>query len=106
MTKAEREWCDAITQIGCVACIVSTGIFGTPGAVHHLKSGGRRVDHLHTICLCDPGHHQNPPAGSGKIPRHPFKARFERAYGTEEQLLAKTRAMVQARAERLASFTA
>ena len=97
MTKAERQWCDAITQIGCVACIVSVGIYGTPGAVHHLKSGGRRISHLKTICLCDPGHHQNAPEGSRKISRHPFKARFERAYGTEEELLAKTRQLVALR---------
>lgn len=95
-TKAEREWMDAITEIGCIACLCM-GYSGVPGAVHHLKSGGRRIDHLHTICLCDPGHHQNPPAGSGKVPRHPFKARFEDEYGTEEELLRKTRALVEAR---------
>ena len=66
-TKAEQEWMDDITQIGCIACYVM-GVAGTPGAVHHLLRGGRRIGHLWTICLCDPGHHQNPPAGSKKIP--------------------------------------
>lgn len=95
-TKAERDWMNAITEIGCIACL-SMGYSGVPGAVHHLKSGGRRISHLETICLCDPGHHQNPPPRSGKIPRHPFKARFEAAYGTEEYLLAKTKALVELR---------
>lgn len=85
---------DAITQLGCVACFMD-GFPYTPGAVHHLLRGGRRIGHLFTICLCDPGHHQNG-AAAGKISRHPWKARFEDRYGTEEQLLAMTRAAVDA----------
>lgn len=84
---------DAIVQIGCIACLV-TGISGTPGAVHHMLRGGRRMGHLFTLCLCDPGHHKMPPADSGKIPRHPFKRRFETAYGSEHKLLELTRQLV------------
>lgn len=86
---------DAITRLGCIACILS-GSWRTPGVPHHLLSGGRRIGHLSTICLCDPGHHQNAAIGSWKISRHPNKARFEAAYGTEEELLAKTRELVGA----------
>lgn len=102
MTVAEQAWCDAITRIGCIVCYL-LGYPRTPGAVHHLKEGGRRVlregaqvDHTQTICLCDPGHHQNPPADSGKIARHPTKARFEAAYGTEAELHALTVRLVAA----------
>lgn len=94
-SKAEREWMSRIVEIGCIACYVM-GYPGTPGAVHHLLRGGRRIGHLATICLCDPGHHQKSPTPE-KISRHPFKARFEKAYGTEEELLAKTRELVKAR---------
>lgn len=96
-TNLERAWMDAITQIGCIVCLVFERAPGTPGAVHHLKEGGRRISDLDTICLCDPGHHQNAPQGSGKISRHPFKQRFEAAYGTEESLLAKSRQLVEQR---------
>ena len=96
MTKLERAWCDAITQIGCIVCLIFDRAPGTPGAVHHLKDGGFRKSHLDTICLCDPGHHQNSPAKS-KISRHPNLARFEAAYGTEESLLEKTRRLVAER---------
>ena len=92
-TLAERDWMDAICRIGCVVCY-DMGYPGTPGVPHHLLSGGRRIGHLSTICLCDPGHHQNPPAGSRKIARHPTKARFEAAYGTEQALLERTRQLV------------
>lgn len=94
MTKAEKAWLDAITRLGCIVCLV-TGFGPTPAVPHHLLRGGRRIGHLSTIPLCDPGHHQNPPKESGKIARHPTKARFEKAYGTEAFLLRKTKELVK-----------
>ena len=94
-TVAERKWMDAITQLGCIVCYLQ-GHPGTPGVVHHILSPGKlRINHLHTICLCEAGHHQH---GDGKIKisRHPFKARFEAAYGTEDYLLQKTKELVNA----------
>ena len=92
MSKAEQEWFQKITLIGCICCL-EQGHPGTPAEVHHLLSGGRRMGHLFTIPLCAPGHHRY---GDGvqKISRHPYKARFEAAYGTEAELLARTRAIV------------
>lgn len=86
---------DAITQLGCIVCWM-LGHPGTPGVPHHLLTeGGRRIGHLSTICLCDPGHHQH--GGLLKISRHPNKFRFEKAYGTEETLLEKSRQLVAQR---------
>jgi hypothetical protein len=96
MTNLERAWCDAITQLGCIVCYLFENAPGTPGAVHHLLRGGRRIGHLDTICLCDPGHHQKSPTPA-KVSRHPFKERFERAYGTEESLLVRSRLLVEQR---------
>jgi hypothetical protein len=56
--KLERAWMDAITQIGCIVCLFARAQ-ARPSEPHHLLSGGRRRGHLDTICLCDPGHHQN-----------------------------------------------
>lgn len=97
-TIAEREWMDQITQIGCVVCLLFHSAPGTPGCPHHLlDEGGRRIGHLNTICLCDPGHHQNAPKASGKVSRHPNKAIFENTYGSEESLLDKMRELVRQR---------
>ena len=85
----ERTWMDAITVIGCIACRID-GRPGTPGAVHHLLRGGRRIGHLFSICLCDPGHHQNGQE-RGMVSRHPWLARFEAKYGSEAELLRITR---------------
>lgn len=95
-TVAESAWMNAITAIGCIACLID-GNEGTPGAVHHILRGGQRIGHMHTICLCDPGHHQNGQQ-FGKVSRHPWKARFEAQYGTEDHLLDLTQQLVRGRA--------
>lgn len=51
------------------------------------------MGHMHTICLCDPGHHQNGQA-RGMVSRHPHKARFEARYGPEDTLLGRTQELV------------
>jgi hypothetical protein len=95
-TVAEKAWMDSITALGCIACLID-GHPGTPGAVHHILSGGQRIGHLFTICLCDPGHHQNGQQ-LGKVSRHPWKARFEAQYGAEMDLLELSQQLVQGRA--------
>lgn len=91
-TVAERAWMDAITNLGCIACLIE-GRERVPGAVHHILRGGHRIGHLHTICLCDPGHHQGGQP-MGLISRHPWKAQFEARYGTEAELLELTKKIV------------
>lgn len=89
-TKAEREWMDAITRLGCIACIL-TNRGETPAEPHHLLSGGRRMGHLFTIPLCV-GHHRI--KEPGKQARHIHKSTFVAAYGTEMYLLEKTKALL------------
>ncbi len=88
MTKAEREWMNAIAQMPCCVC----GRF--PVQVHHLLSGGRRIGHLHTIPLCVE-HHAGGFNDARIVSRHPYKRAFEARYGTEQQLLERVRAMVK-----------
>lgn len=88
-TVAEAAWMDRISAFGCIACHID-GHPGTPSAVHHILRAGRRMGHLFTIPLCDPGHHQGGQT-DGKISRHPWKARFEARYGSEMELLERTR---------------
>lgn len=86
-TKAEREWMAAIVALGCIACHLD-GVAPRPTAVHHLLRGGRRIGHLFSIGLCDPGHHQGG-AQFGLVSRHPWRAHFEAKYGSEADLLAE-----------------
>lgn len=92
-TAEERRWMDFIVAYGCIACRMD-GLGIVPPCVHHILRGGRRMGHLFTLGLCDPGHHQNG-AQFGMVSRHPWKARFEQRYGSEEFLLASLRAAFQ-----------
>lgn len=89
-TVAERAWMDWIVAYGCIACRMD-GLGFRPPAVHHILRGGQRIGHLHTLPLCDPGHHQNGKQ-LGMVSRHPWRKRFEAQYGTEWELLALLRA--------------
>jgi hypothetical protein len=84
-TAAERAWMDWIVSIGCIACRLDS-MPPRPTAVHHILRGGVRMGHLHTLGLCDPGHHQGGEP-LGLISRHPWKQQFEQRYGTEAELL-------------------
>lgn len=98
MSNAEKQWLDAISELGCIVCTLLAWP-NTPAEPHHLLSGGRRIGHLHTIPLCPP-HHRT---GQGNaIARHPTKARFEAAYGSEAELLARTQRLV-AKGQRVAA---
>ena len=100
MTIAEDTWKEEIRMMGCVVCWLQ-GHPRTPAAIHHLIEGGRKISELHTIPLCEPGHHQK---GDGviKISRHPTHARFTQAYGTDEYLLEVTQQLVARMREALA----
>lgn len=80
---------DWIVSYGCVACRLDGLGFRQP-AVHHILRGGRRIGHLHTLPLCDPGHHQGGQQ-FGMVSRHPWKTRFEQRYGSEDFLLTMLR---------------
>lgn len=92
MTSAERDWCDQITRLGCIVCYLH-GFGHTPAAVHHILKGGRRIGHMHTIPLCYT-HHNSGVNTRIAVSRHPYRAEFERRYGTESYLLGKTRELV------------
>ncbi len=93
-TAAEKRWMAQIVDMGCICCRIR-GFGYVPTGVHHMiDKGGRRMGHLFTLPLCDPGHHKGASRDSGEISRHPNKAAFERRYGTEARLLEITRSIV------------
>lgn len=94
-STAEKEWLDAVVQLGCIACHVS-GKPGTPCEVHHMLEGGRRKGHLWAIGLC-PLHHRGGRNDAEIVSRHPWHKAFEKRYGTEQELLEKSRRMWEAK---------
>lgn len=49
-TKEKKRW-QRMSELGCIACLLD-GIPNVPGEIHHMLSGGRRVSHTFTTCLC------------------------------------------------------
>ena len=87
MTKTERAWLDRIASLGCIVC----RDLGThsQAQIHHLRTGrgmGERSPHFLAIPLC-PDHHQH---GGPGVAYHASPKQFERMYGSELDLLAKT----------------
>lgn len=93
-TAAESVWMGQVAELGCIVCRQQGRGF-VPCAVHHIVEGNRRVGHLFTIGLCQPGHHMDAPASSDQISRHPNKARFVAAYGSEYELLKITQEILR-----------
>jgi len=84
-TKADKEWYDKIVQLGCIVC-------GAPAIVHHLTGAGMglRSNNLDSIPLC-PSHHNMGDFGECV---HNGTKTFEENYGTQEELLEKTRRLL------------
>jgi len=94
-TKAEKEYMNRVTALGCVACEID-GNFDTPCGIHHPRHGedgqnvgtGGRSEHTRGIGLCE-GHHQGL-LDTTKIAIHRDPEGFTARYGTEEELVALT----------------
>ena len=93
-TKDERRWLAAITDLGCIVCLLEHGQ-ASPASPHHIDGSQKPGAHLRTIPLCW-AHHQGGSDGSNEpyVSRHPFKNRFVEEYGTEQELLKDTAHLV------------
>jgi len=94
MNKSEKERIRKLKELGCVACYIQFGEWGTPSDAHHLTETGRRVGHDATIPLCK-DHHKGATSKNIKISIHHNTAKFEEAYGTQEELLELVNKMIE-----------
>lgn len=96
-TKEEKEWMDAIVQLGCIVCRLHLGV-KTPAEVHHIDGKVKPGAHLNTIPLC-PNHHRAGLATPMCVSRHPYKAQFIERYGSEEYLHEQTSSLIVKRSD-------
>ena len=87
--KEEKEWIAAISELGCIVCLLEIETY-TPSEIHHLDGKTKPDAHLKTLGLCY-AHHRAGGDCALYTSRHPHKKRFEDRYGTEQELLEKTR---------------
>ena len=85
-TKAEKQFHDRIASLGCIAC-KKENFFNPWVSIHHIDGRTKPGAHMRVLPLCF-GHHQD--SGDPRfISVHPWKARLEFKYGTQEDLLAE-----------------
>jgi hypothetical protein len=83
MKKAE---CQYLTNLAYLGCIICEG----PAEMHHPRGDqaiAPRADHMEAIPLC-PAHHRT---GGHGVALHAGQEAFEAKYGTEAELLEKTK---------------
>lgn len=80
-------WNRLASEIGCVACM-KDGHFNPHVSIHHVDGRTKPDCHKLVLPLCAPHHQHDDADPAGRVGVHPYKARFERLYGTQEELMA------------------
>lgn len=89
MTKAEERFQDLLCRVvGCAVCRFGRGIFNDHVSVHHIDGRTKPGCQKLVLALCGPDHQ------TGELALHRYKARFVAAWGTERELLEKSKAML------------
>jgi hypothetical protein len=84
---AEKAYQDKIAAVGCICCL-HDGIYNPYVLLHHIAGRTAPGAHYKVLPLCA-SHHMDD--GSGAIAVHPWKKRFEQAYGAQLELLEEVR---------------
>jgi hypothetical protein len=87
--KAERLHMEKVREFGCIVCNMYFNEF-RPAAIHHMEGSTKPGSHMKVLPLCY-DHHQGGSDREPFISRHPYKTRFEAAYGSEYYLLTTLR---------------
>ena len=88
MTKTEKAFQGRVRALGCIVC-KGEGV-DSPAEIHHILSGSRRLGEDYVLGLCQI-HHRGQINTVQAVSRHPWRREFEVRYGTEMELLEKTR---------------
>jgi len=83
-TADESRHMDNVSQLGCIVCY-KKGFRFVPAEIHHTEGKTKEESHFKVLPLCYEHHRGG--RGEEPISRHPWKRRFEKEYGTEEELL-------------------
>ena len=91
-TKKELAHMNKVRELGGIVCR-NNGYLFSPAEIHHIEGKTKEGAHLKVLPLCF-AHHRR----GGKeqpISRHPYKKRFEKAYGTEAELLKQVEELLE-----------
>jgi len=88
MNKSQKAFQDRVRRLGCIVCLGQW--VDSPAEIHHILSGSRRIGEDSVLGLCQI-HHRGQINTAEAVSRHPWRREFESRYGTEAELLEKTR---------------
>jgi len=91
-TSKEKKHMDRVSQLGCIVCRLQ-GFYDVPCEIHHIEGKTKENTHFKVLPLCFEHHRMG--SGMEPISRHPYKARFEKTYGTEYELLELVNSLVK-----------
>jgi hypothetical protein len=95
VTDDEKALWSKMASIGCIACLID-GISNSYVSIHHVDGRTKPGCHKKVLALCAPHHQHDVADPMHRIGVHPYKARFEKIYGTQTELMEKTRLLVEA----------
>lgn len=90
VAPAEKVLWNRLAALGCIACM-KDGRYNPHVSIHHVDGRTKPGCHQLVLPLCAP-HHQDD--GSGALAVHPWKARFEKRYGSQLDLVAECMKML------------
>lgn len=97
MNSEDRKHLSRVAALGCIVVFPDTGErCCSPAEIHHPRGGqgmGQRASHQDAIPLCFAHHSAQSPLPYGHA-IHKGAKTFEGIYGTEAELLARTRALL------------
>ena len=93
-TADEQRHMDRVAELGCVVCRLEMSV-SSWAAIHHCDGKTKPGAHFKTLGLCGL-HHQGGANNEIYTSRHPWKAEFEKRYGTEKYLMEQTRKLLEA----------
>lgn len=87
-TTAQKAYHDLLCRVvGCAACRIDKRL-NPLVSVHHIDGRTKPNAHWLVLPLCA-GHHQDGTGIPGLIAVHPWKARFEKRYGYQRDILCR-----------------
>lgn len=93
VTDTEKVIWSKLAALGCVACRAD-GNFNPHVSIHHVDGRTKPGCHMLVLALCS-GHHQ---ASTGEdktlLAIHPWKARWEKRYGSQMDLVAENMKLI------------
>jgi hypothetical protein len=88
VSAAEKQlWDRMASEIGCIACRVAGRATSEYVSIHHIDGRTRPGCHLLVLPLCAGCHQQGTGNDKSLVAVHPNKARFEKLYGSQLELL-------------------